>query len=434
MSENMFEAESLGAPEALPEAEPAASSEHVEGAKSATPAPTSEPGPAAEAKTEPATEVVPAADPEPATPAPARKAVRQWVTLRNGSMDLRVGTGTLCDLPHALRSAVGRPHGCALVFEPSAPEGVVDTLRRNLSDQGFDLSVAEMPSSACDLAAVGSLDVLLAEKGVTADDLVVVVGGYETLSVASFACSSWCGGVSLAEVPLDPVSALLSGPTPRGLDLPGLSRVVVQSGSARFCAIDTEVACRPVGTEGMAHAFAVMVQTAMCDSDRAVGRLWDAADDLAAGDVAALATQMQDSVKTRGKVVASTSAAVRQSVEYGETFARALATLVGESVPASVLLADGMRFAARLGVAAESLTIDDMLAQDELLERLGVGTTPAPVDADALVEALHAERYRRSRRFMLALPRSLGRVRLSVVSDETLSEHVGAWCATRPAL
>lgn len=382
-----------------------------------------------------ATEVAPPArEAEPAAPAPVRRAVRQWVTLRNGSMDLRVGTGTLCDLPHALRSAVGRPHGCALVFEPSAPEGVVDTLRRNLSDQGFDLSVAEMPSSACDLAAVGFLDALLAEKCVTADDLVVVVGGYETLSVASFACSSWCGGVSLAEVPLDPVSALLSGPTPRALDLPGIPRVVAQGGSARFCAIDTEVACRPVGTEEMAHAFAIMAQTAMCDSDRAFGRLWDAADELAAGDVAALATQMQDSVKTRGKVVASTSAAVRQSVEYGETFARALATLVGESVPASVLLADGMRFAARLGVAAESLTIDDMLAQDELLERLGVGTTPVPVDADALVEALHAERYRRSSRFMLALPRSLGRVRLSVVSDETLAEHVGAWCATRPVL
>lgn len=424
MSESIVsEEESLGTPEVEPAGE-------TEAAPAGETEPEVEPAAKAEAKAEPK----PEAKAEPAAPAPARRAVRQWVTLRNGSMDLRVGTGTLCDLPHALRSAVGRPHGCALVFEPSAPEEVVDTLRRNLSDQGFDLSVAEMPSSTCDLSAVAALDALLAERGVTADDLVVVVGGYETLSVASFACSSWCGGVSLAQVPLDPASALLSGPTPRGLDLPGLPRVVAQNGSARFCAIDTEVSCRPVGTEEMAHAFAIMVQTAMCDSDRAFGRLWDAADELAAGDVAALATQMQDSVKTRGKVVASTSAAVRQSIGYGETFARALGTLVGESVPASALLADGLRFAARLGVATESLSIDDMLAQDELLERLGVGTTSAPVDADALVDALHAERYRHSRRFMLALPRSLGRVRLSAVPDETLAEHVGAWCATRPSL
>ena len=47
MSENMSEAESLGAPEASPEAEPTAAS------------------------------------------APARKAVRQWVTLRNGSLSMR---------------------------------------------------------------------------------------------------------------------------------------------------------------------------------------------------------------------------------------------------------------------------------------------------------------------------------------------------------
>lgn len=414
---------------AAPEPEAASASESAAAAPESTAA---EPGTeSASAAPEPAP--APAPTPEPAKPAPARRATRQWVTLRNGSMDLRVGTGTLSDLPHALRSAVGRPHGCLLVHEPEAPESAVDALRRNLSDQGFELSVAQTPFAGCDLAAVGSLGELLAERGVTADDLVVAVGGYRTLSVASFACASWCGGVSLAEVPLDPSAALLAGPTPRALDLPGLPRMVAQNGSARFYAIDTEVACRPVGTEEMACAFALMVQTAMCDSDRAFGRLWDAADDLVAGGVDALQTQLQDSVKTRGKVVASTSAAVRQSIEYGTTFARALGSLVGERVGASVLLADGLRFAARLGVATESLSIDDMLAQDELLERLGVGTTPAPVDAAALVDALHAERYRRSRRFMLAVPRALGRVRLSAVVDETLAEHVGAWCATRPA-
>ena len=105
--------------------------------------------------------------------------------------------------------------------------------------------------------------------------------------------------------------------------------------------------------------------------------------------------------------------------------------MAGPKVPASVLLADGMRFAARLAVATDALSVDDMFTQDELLERLGVGTTEVPVDPDELVAALRAERFRRSRRFMLALPRSLGRVRLSIVDDDLLAEHVAAWCSSR---
>lgn len=363
------------------------------------------------------------------TPHPSR----QWITLRGGSMDLRVGTAILGETPRALRTTVGRPHGCALLFEPGAPGEVVETLRQNLSDQGFELSVAELPFTGCDLAAVGALDALLAELGVTGDDLVVAVGGYGSLSVASFACASWCGGASLAEVPLTPLAALLAGASPRALDLPGLPRMVEQDGSARFCTIDTEVIGSDMTSEPMLRALAAMVQTAMCESDKAFAALWDGADALAAGDADALAAQFQASVKSRGKVVAASSAAVRQSIEYGRTFARALAALVGDAVPLSSVMADGLRFAARLGVALESLPVDDMLAQDELLERLGLGTTCAEVDPTALADGIRAERFARTRRLMLAVPRALGRVRLAVVDDEALAEHVGAWCATRPA-
>ena len=363
--------------------------------------------------------------------AAAPRRVRQWVTLRGGSMDLRAGSGNCGEFPHALRSAVGRPHGCALLTGAAAPETAVETLRRNLSDQGFDLRVAGLPASGCTLAAAGELDALLAELRITADDLVVAVGDYRELSVASFACSSWCGGVSLAEVPTDPASALLAGPTPRALDLPGLPRRVSQEGSARFCLVDTDLFDPGVAPEPARLAYALMVQTAMCDGDKAFGELWDSADELVSGSPDALVERLQASIKSRGKVASSTSVATRQSLEYGTSFAAALGTLTAGEASPSTLLADGMRFAARLSVAQETLSIDDMFTQDELLERLGLGTTETPVEAAALVDAIRAERYARTNRLMLGLPRSLGRVRLAVVSDELLEEHVGAWCAAR---
>ena len=53
------------------------------------------------------------------------------------------------------------------------------------------------------------------------------------------------------------------------------------------------------------------------------------------------------------------------------------------------------------------------------------------MDADALYDALRAERFLRTNRFMVEVPRALGRVRLTNVEETTLREHVGAWCAAR---
>ena len=178
-------------------------------------------------------------------------------------------------------------------------------------------------------------------------------------------------------------------------------------------------------------ARALFVTSAMADSDKSFGRLFDRANDIAALDRATICDQMVDCMKSRGKVISSTSVAVRQSIGYGTTFVRALRPLVGEGVPSSTLLAEAMRFSARLSVAQGGLSVDDMLTQDELLDRLGLGYVECAVDPTAMAAALKAERFRRSNKFMLELPRSLGRVRLAAVEDDQLAEHTAAWCSSR---
>lgn len=367
---------------------------------------------------------------EPSRSAP--RAARQWVVIRGGSMDLRVGEAILPELADVLRSSAGRPHSCALVHEASVAGDVVRTLHDNLCAAGFSVQVAPVDFGRCDLEAVSRLAALLAEMRVTSDDVVLAVGGAETLSVASYLCSSWCGGVPLAEVPLDLASAMTSAVTPRALDAGDRPRMLSQDATAKFMTIDLDLVAADPASDEARLAYAYMAQTAMCDSDRSFGQLWDAAEDLVAGDRPALVEQLKASVKSRGKVSSATSAALRQSLEFGETFARALRSLAPE-VDAATALADGMRFATRLGVVLEGLSVDDMLAVDELLERLGLGTTRASVDPEALVSCIRDERLARTNRFMLAVPRALGRVRLSVMTDETILEHASAWCASRLA-
>ena len=371
-----------------------------------------------------------ATQPEPVIEVPTK---RQWVTLRGSSMDLRVGAGIVDGIAHDISSAIGRPRACALAVEPGAPADLVETLRRGLTDQGFQVHVFDLPAGeeAHAFSSIEKVFAGLAEAGITSDDLVVAVGHEGALSLAGASCAHWCGQVMIAEVPLDLASAITAAVTPRGLDVAGRQRMVVLDGTARFEICDLDVLLANSTEEDVLFARAMMVAAAMADSDKAVGALWDAADEVAAGDKCALVSALTECIRSRGKVVSSSSVAIRQSAEYGQTLRRALRAVLGVGEPESALLADAMRFAARLSVAGENLSIDDMFTQDELLERLGLGTVKAAVDADELVAAIQKERFARTNRFMLALPRALGRVRLTAVETETLTEHVRAWCASR---
>lgn len=368
--------------------------------------------------------------PEPVIEVPTK---RQWVTLRGSSMDLRVGAGIVDGIAHDISSAIGRPRACALAVEPGAPADLVETLRRGFTDQGFQVHVFDLPAGeeAHAFSSIEKVFAGLAEAGITSDDLVVAVGHEGALSLAGASCAHWCGQVMIAEVPLDLASAITAAVTPRGLDVAGRQRMVVFDGTARFEICDLDVLLANSTEEDVLFARAMMVAAAMADSDKAVGALWDAADEVAAGDKCALVSALTECIRSRGKVVSSSSVAIRQSAEYGQTLRRALRAVLGVGEPESALLADAMRFAARLSVAGENLSIDDMFTQDELLERLGLGTVKAAVDADELVAAIQKERFARTNRFMLALPRALGRVRLTAVETETLTEHVRAWCASR---
>lgn len=391
-----------------------------------------EPAAAAELGAEPAPEPVAEPAPEPAAVPPVPKQ-RQWVTLRGSSMDLRVGESLLDGCAHDLTSAIGRPRACVLAAPADAPADVVEAMRRGLTDQGFAVHGVQVPSgdAAHDAARVLDVYAELARAGITADDLVVAVGDEAALSLVCAACQRWCGTTMYAEVPCDLAGAVVSGPTPRPLDAGGLERCVGLDGSARFELCDLDVLLANSSEENVLLARALMAQSAMVDSDKAFGKLWDASEDIVSGDRAALANALVEAIRSRGKVSSSSSVAIRQSMAYGETIRSALRAVVPAEVPESSLLAESMRFAARLSVASESFSIDDMFTQDELLERLGLGTVACPVDADALLEAIRRERFSRTNRFMLALPRAIGRVRLTAVDAEALEEHVRAWCASR---
>ncbi len=387
---------------------------------------------------EPAADAPVPTEPEATEPEVAEARVtsaRQWVSLRGTSMDARVGLHLVDGIGNDMKSVVGRPRACALAVGPSADADAVEAFRRELTSVGFLVSRVELPgdAGACSLASLGEVLQAFAGIGLTGDDLVMAMGDAYALSLVSHAAAGWCGGVALTLVPTDLTAALYAPVTPRPLDVAGFPRLVTRDGMARYEFCDLGLMEVAGDSESVLLARALMVAAAMADSDKVFERLWDRSEQLVAGDLDTVATQMADSLRSRGRLVSSTSVAVRQSAAYGMTFTHAVRTLVGDDVPTSSILADALRFAGRLAVAQGFLGVDDMFAQDEALDRLGLDTVRCAVDPDQMVAAIKSERFRTTNRLMLCLPRAIGRVRLTAVDDDLLAEHVGAWCASRGA-
>jgi len=332
-----------------------------------------------------------------------------------------------------LKGAVGKPRAALMVTEDGVSGLFVERIRRQLTDAGFEVErvVCAHGAPVRTLEALSKLMTSLGKLGITADDLVVAIGGADALSMASCACAQWCGGTPLVMVPTD-MAALLEAPTtPRGLDVGSRYGVISCRPSVKHVLFDTDDAVFDKVDENVMMARVIMVITAMCDSEPSVSKLWDRTEGICALDREVIAQQLQETVKTRGKIVSSTALALRQSLAYGEAFAKALRNLVGPTLAPSTARAEALRFQARLAAGEGQFEVDDVLAQDELLERLELPMLHADVNPEELIAAVREERFARSNRFLLALPRKLGRVRLPAVNDALIAEHVAAWCASR---
>ena len=358
--------------------------------------------------------------------------VRQWVPMAGGSCDVRMGHDALMQASSVFRNSVGRPHACLAIVRTSIDETVCETLRRQLVDAGFAVTWLTLEDGVSNtIEAASTVAEALANAGATSDDLCCVLGDASLISVASYVCGSWCGGMSLVAIPEDELALLEGAIVPRSLDVGRRDGMLSVRPAAQHVLLDFDFVLSDSNSETSHYLRSMMVATAMAGSEREFSELWDRADKLVRGEEEAMQVQLLAVARARGQLKSSTSAAVRQSADYGRSFENALDCLLHKGTPRSVLLAEGMRFAARISVALGKLSIDDMLAQDELLESLGIGFAGCSFGAQELCRALKQEEFARRNRFMLLVPFSIGQVRFVTVDDDMLAEHARAWCDAR---
>lgn len=357
---------------------------------------------------------------------------RKLLNFGTRSTDFRIGTGAFSELSKMLAGAVGRPCRAFMIADTELDEALLVQVRRSLIDAGYRVDELMLDGlEAARFTSVSRAYERLAAAGITSEDLVLGVGPAAVCSLAAFASHGWCGGTSCALIPTT-LDAMVRLPTQmEPLSVAGDAHAVSVSPQVSLVVCDLNlVVGRDVDANGMGYVL-------ICAAHLAESRkCWEGF----AGTVEGLAQHGEiafiDAICTaqtsRLNTAKSASPSARRAFMYGDTTARALAACLKDpSIPGYRLYAEGMRFEARLAVDVCEFPVDEMFALDDRLEDLGIEELQFSIEPEAFVEAVHAERFRRSNRFQFALPKHPGIIRLASVDDDIFERHARAFLASR---
>lgn len=332
-------------------------------------------------------------------------------------------------------SVVATPKRAVIVTDASLAVSHGLEVSRALIDAGFTVEDLSLPAGehVSTLAYALQLFEALDRCGVTADDLVVAFGGAEVCSLVAYCAHSWCG-----ETPYVFIPATLDAMVTVATSVPALDTAA----SREMVSVDPRAAlvvCDPSlladsPRDGLLLGYAEMIVSALIDSRRQWERIESVLPGVVDGDEVPLYDALGMAQSARVRVLTSANPSARNALQFGRTTARALRRCLGDAVPAYALLAEGMRFEARLAHDVTSFDVDDVFALDDLLVEAGIEEVPFTLGCELFIEALKETRFKRSNRLMFSLPRHPGTVRLSVVDEEVLERHARAYLASRAEL
>ena len=163
--------------------------------------------------------------------------------------------------------------------------------------------------------------------------------------------------------------------------------------------------------------------------------LEDHAAALEARDPVVVTEAIARSVVFKANVVAedkTESRGVRECLNYGHTLGHAVEALAGYGTFShGAAVAEGMRFAARLGVDVVGTSAELVEAQDELLDGLGLPALDWSALADEMLAAMKRDKKTRAGEVRFVLPRDIGDWELVAVPDEVILEHLRRWEASK---
>lgn len=318
------------------------------------------------------------------------------VTLGARSYPVLVGPGIVERLPDLLPRESRQVAIVADRAVATFARGVVADVRR--AGRQVEVVWLDGGEAVKTWAVAGRLLERLAAAGMERSDCLVAVGGGSIGDLAGFVASAYHRGIALVQVPttlLAMVDSAIGGKT--GVNLRRGKNLAGAFWQPRAVLCDLEVLAglpeRPYRA-----AFAEIVKYGAIADVGVLASLEEDVDDLLRRDLDALTWVVRRCASIKAGVVADDEreSGRRAILNYGHTIGHALETCTGHS---DVLLhgeavACGMRVAGRLSTRLRDCPPEDVVRQDDLLARFGLGRFPA-VAPDDVIAACRADKKAR---------------------------------------
>lgn len=353
--------------------------------------------------------------------------------------DVRIGENTLDGLGAYLRKTprVAQAQRVLVITDTNVAPLYLAAAKESLAAAQYRVSEITVPAGeeSKSLAVAGEIWEAMAQLSLGRDCAVVALGGGVVGDLAGFVASAYMRGVEVVQAPttlLAMVDSSVGGKTAVNLAA-GKNLVGAFKQPAYVCASTATLSTLPA--REWACGCAEIAKSAVICSDDFFFWLTERADALAARNTEVTAEAIARSVVFKADVVAqdkTESAGVRECLNYGHTLAHAIETLAGYGTFShGAAVAEGMRFAARLGAAVAETPLELVAAQDELLDALGLPALSWAASPEEMLEAMKRDKKTRGGRVRFVLPRDVGRWDVQNVGDDVLLEHLRAWQASK---
>lgn len=353
--------------------------------------------------------------------------------------DVRIGATVLGGLGESVRrlDGVGQAPHLLVLTDSNVGPLYLEEAKSSLKAAGFRVSDIVVPAGedSKSLAVAGEIWSAMASLGLTRDCAVVALGGGVVGDLAGFVASTYMRGIPFVQVPtslLAMVDSSVGGKT--GVNLPeGKNLVGTFKQPAYVCASTAVLAT--LDDREWACGCAEIAKASVIDSDEFFFWMMDHAAALEARDSVVVTEAIARSVVFKANVVAedkTESRGVRECLNYGHTLGHAVEALAGYGTFShGAAVAEGMRFAARLGVDVVGTSAELVDAQDELLDGLGLPALAWSAPADEMLAAMKRDKKTRAGEVRFVLPRDIGQWELVAVPDDVILAHLRRWEASK---
>jgi 3-dehydroquinate synthase len=297
---------------------------------------------------------------------------------------------------------------------------------------GFEVAhevVAAGEASKC-LENASRLWDACARCGLGRDGVVVALGGGVVGDLAGFVAATWLRGVACVQVPttlLAMVDSSIGGKT--ALDIDAGKNLVGAFAQPVLVACDFETLATLPEAE-WANGFAEIAKSAVIEGGGFYEWLAAHAEGLRGRDYTVVQGAVARSLVFKGRVVAADEreGGVRECLNYGHTFAHALEAAAGlGTVSHGRAVAEGMRFAARLGTEAAGVTESFVAQQAALLDALGLRALDAAWPADELFARMAFDKKARGGMLRFVFATAPGIWQTMTVDADLVKIHLILW-------